>query len=111
MTREEAIERYDRIRYNLLNREDKAAVDVAFDALKEQEERSKGCGYCRGVESIYQHTNTTKISINSFGKARALMVECNLCPPYSDCCARGVPDRSAFIIRYCPECGRRLEEA
>lgn len=37
MTREEAIERYDRIRYNLLNREDKAAVDVAFDALREQE--------------------------------------------------------------------------
>lgn len=36
MTREEAIERYDRIRYNLLNREDKAAVDVAFDALMEQ---------------------------------------------------------------------------
>lgn len=35
MTREEAIERYDRIRYNLLNREDKAAVDVAFDALRE----------------------------------------------------------------------------
>jgi hypothetical protein len=36
VTREEAIERYDRIRYNLLNREDKAAVDVAFDALREQ---------------------------------------------------------------------------
>ena len=33
MTREEALERYDRIRYSLLNAEDKAAVDVAFDAL------------------------------------------------------------------------------
>ncbi len=37
MTREEAIERHERIRYNLLNREDKAAVDVAFEALREQD--------------------------------------------------------------------------
>lgn len=36
MTREEALTRYDRIRYNLLNSEDKAAVDVAFEALREQ---------------------------------------------------------------------------
>lgn len=34
MTREEALERRDRIRYNLLNSDDKAAVDVAFDALQ-----------------------------------------------------------------------------
>jgi hypothetical protein len=33
MTREETIGRYDRIRYNLLNSDDKAEVDVAFDAL------------------------------------------------------------------------------
>lgn len=36
MMREEAIERYDRIRYNLLNHDDKEAVDIAFDALREQ---------------------------------------------------------------------------
>lgn len=36
MTREEAIKRYDRIRYNLLNHDDKEAVDIAFEALREQ---------------------------------------------------------------------------
>jgi hypothetical protein len=36
MTKEEAIERYDRVRYNLLNAQDKEAVDVAFEALMEQ---------------------------------------------------------------------------
>lgn len=35
MTREEALERRDRIRYNLLNSDDKAAVDVAFDVLQD----------------------------------------------------------------------------
>lgn len=34
MTKEKALERYDRIRYSLLNQKDKVAVDVAFDALK-----------------------------------------------------------------------------
>ena len=38
MTKEEAIGRYERIRYNLLNREDKEAVDIAFVALMKQEE-------------------------------------------------------------------------
>lgn len=34
MTREEALSRYDRIRYNLLNHDDKVAVDIAFNALR-----------------------------------------------------------------------------
>ena len=34
MKREEALSRRDRVRYNLLNREDKEAVDIAFDALE-----------------------------------------------------------------------------
>jgi hypothetical protein len=37
VTRKEALTRYDRIRYNLLNSDDKAAVDVAFEALRERE--------------------------------------------------------------------------
>ena len=36
MTHEEAIKRYDRIRYNLLNHDDKEAVDIVFEALREQ---------------------------------------------------------------------------
>lgn len=34
MTREEALDRYDRIRYSLLNHDDKVAVDIAFEALR-----------------------------------------------------------------------------
>ena len=51
MTREEAIKRYDRIRYNLLNHEDKEAVDFAFDALKKYDallaEIKDMCFLCR----------------------------------------------------------------
>lgn len=55
MTREEAIERYDRIRYNLLNREDKAAVDVAFDALREQEGLENSYAQLQaGFDQIYE---------------------------------------------------------
>lgn len=37
MNKEEALTRYDRIRYNLLNSDEKASVDVAFEALRGQE--------------------------------------------------------------------------
>lgn len=46
MTREEAISLYWNIRYDVLNSKKKEALDVAFDALREQEERSKGCEAC-----------------------------------------------------------------
>jgi hypothetical protein len=51
VTREEALNRYDRIRYNLLNSDDKAAVDMAFEALRGQDAlmaEIKGmCHLCR----------------------------------------------------------------
>lgn len=34
MTREEALAREDRVRYNLTHPDDKAAVDMAFEALR-----------------------------------------------------------------------------
>ena len=69
MTPEEALGRYDRIRYNLLNHDDKVAADIAFDALREKVARSKGCPYC---------TCTFVVQ----GK----------------------------LTKFCPACGRRLEE-
>lgn len=114
MTRERAIDALDMAAaWNGCGRatsaEVKEALYMAKAALREQEERSKGCEYCRGKEMLYQYTNATKLYINTFGKARTLVTECIPCPPYSDCSMRGVPSRSAFIIKFCPECGRKLE--
>jgi len=72
--------------------------------------RGGGCEYCSGTFAEYQHTRNTKLYINTFGSARTIETECMPCPPYSTCCLRGVPARSAFIINYCPNCGRRLSE-
>lgn len=83
--------------------------EMAIAALKEQEEREQGCEYCRGEKELYQHTHTMKLHVNTFGAARTLEVECVPCPPYANCCMKEVPARSAFLIRYCPECGRKLD--
>lgn len=87
-----------------------AAVDMAIAALREQEQREQGCEYCRGKEALYQHTNTTRLYINTYGQARTLVVECDPCPPYADCALKNNPARSVFIIKHCPECGRKLGE-
>lgn len=66
------------------------------------------CEYCRGTEAEYQYTHTTKLSINTFGKARTIITENNPCPPYAKCAMKDIPDRSAFPINFCPHCGRDL---
>ena len=68
-----------------------------------------GCEYCSGRRTEYYHTTNTKLYINTFGNAQVLETECNPCPPYSNCSLRGIPVRSAFIINYCPNCGRKLD--
>lgn len=68
----------------------------------------KGCEYCSGEFVEYQHTVNTKLNINTFGKAQTLVTECTPCPPYAKCCLRGIPARSAFIINFCPNCGKDL---
>lgn len=65
---------------------------------------------CGGERKIYQHTNTTKLFMNTFGKAATLVTECVACPPYADCCMKGISANSAFKINFCPECGRPLTE-
>ena len=69
----------------------------------------QGCEYCSGRRTEYYHTTNTKLYINTFGNAQVLETECNPCPPYSNCSLRGIPVRSAFIINYCPNCGRKLD--
>lgn len=70
----------------------------------------KPCGMCGGKTTLYQHTNTTKLFMNTFGKAATLVNECMACPPYADCCMKGISANSAFKIKFCPECGRPLTE-
>ena len=91
------------------------AFDMALNALRpvsreQVAEVWKPCKVCNGKTTLYQHTNTTKLFMNTFGKAATLVTECNACPPYADCCMKGISMNSAFRISYCPECGRPLTD-
>lgn len=95
--------------------QDCEALKVALFALRgptreQVEEVWKPCKVCNGKTTLYQHTNTTKLFMNTFGKTTTLVTECNGCPPYADCCMKGISMNSAFIISYCPECGRPLTD-
>lgn len=68
------------------------------------------CPFCNGKLTLYQSTIYTKLYINTFGEATALVVENNGCPSFALCDMKDIPIRSAFIIKYCPECGRKLSE-
>ena len=83
--------------------------NLALTALRARLERENGCEYCNGTEAEYQHTHNTTISLNTFGKARTLLTECKVCPPYANYAMKDIPARSAFIINFCPECGKKLE--
>ena len=90
-------------------------VDTLLTALRpvsqERVEKVWGsCKVCNGEMTLYQHTNTTKLHMGTFGKATTLVTECNACPPHADCCMKGISANSAFIINYCPECGRPLTD-
>ena len=76
----------------------------------DREAWEKPCSMCGGRTTIYQHTNTTKLFMNTFGNPARLVTECMACPPYADCCMKGISANSAFKIKFCPECGRPLTE-
>lgn len=89
----------------------KAGLSALRPITREQVEKVwKPCKVCNGKTTLYQHTNTTKLFMNTFGKAATLVTECNACPPYADCCMKGISMNSAFRISYCPECGRPLTD-
>lgn len=76
----------------------------------DREAWEKPCDMCGGKTTLYQHTNTTKLFMNTFGEASTLVTECMACPPYADCCMKGISANSAFKIKFCPECGRPLTD-
>lgn len=118
MRREEAFKKYKAWRdlgYGHSTMPSSEVLVMALDALhpitREQVEMVwKPCKVCNGKTTLYQHTNTTKLFMNTFGKATTLVTECNACPPYADCCMKGISANSAFRISYCPECGRPLTD-
>lgn len=67
------------------------------------------CEYCSGEKVLYQYTHYMKLYISSFGKARTIEIECDLCPPHAECCMKSIPARSTFVINYCPNCGDCLD--
>ena len=96
--------------------------DTALDVLKmlckwteeapavDAEPVRHGCEYCSGDSVEYQHTSHAKLYMSNFFDEKILEVESNLCPPYAECCMKGVPVRSVFKINYCPNCGAKLYE-
>ena len=89
----------------------KAGLSALRPITREQVEMVwKPCKVCNGKTTLYQHTNTTKLFMNTFGEAATLVTECMACPPYADCCMNGISANSAFKINFCPNCGRPLTE-
>lgn len=56
------------------------------------------CQYCEGESVKYQENHLSNLYINSFGRAKHLVVEINICPPF----------RAAYPINFCPNCGKDL---
>ena len=115
MTREEAIKILQHLAEIVSSEDYQETFKMAISALRpvsqEQVEKMWGsCKVCNGEMTLYQHTNTTKLYMDTFGKAATLVTECNACPPHADCCMKGISANSAFIINYCPECGRPLTD-
>lgn len=86
-------------------------VDTLLTALRPvSREAWEPCKICNGKTTLYQYTANTKLFMNTFGHAATLVTECMGCPPYAECCMKGISTNSAFKINFCPECGRPLTE-
>jgi len=68
------------------------------------------CKYCKGIEPSYQSSAYHKIHIDSLGSRKVLRVENIGCPKYVDCSQKDMNIGSAFIINFCPNCGRDLRK-
>ena len=67
-------------------------IDIALAALREKQEREKGCMTCWDDEDHEPEAIGT--GLNEFGE---------------ECKHLMYRDESIYIIRFCPMCGRRLE--
>ena len=76
------------------------ACVLAIAALREQEEREKGCEYCTDSKSIYHLSSGVHDSMDEdvYISGNSLVVDIG-------CHSYGSVD-----IKFCPTCGRRLPE-
>lgn len=86
---------------------DNAAADLIDQLLRETEP----CQYCGGKRVEIGHSHSTALFMDTFGKKQTLETECDPCPDYSQCCMKHIPARTAFLIHFCPMCGRKLDDA
>ena len=91
MTKEKAIRHFERyINDDCYTIEHRDACRMAISALREQEERERGCEYCNDCKSICNQDEDIHISGN------ILRIDIG-CYAYS-----------SVKINFCPMCGRRL---
>ena len=100
-----ALEHFARIKYAAENGAAElcqvaAMAEKAILSAAKRGEDSRGCEYCSGKEVLYQETCNTKLIINTTGAAQALYTEVEH--------GNDAKTNSAFIINYCPNCGRKL---
>ena len=83
-----------------LGKEDMCYFDMAISALREQKERSKGCEYCTDSKSMYEIKSKLHDSYNTdvYISETALVVDI------------GCHSFGTAGVKFCPMCGRRLEE-
>lgn len=71
------------------------------------------CHYCDNLkeQKLYQMNQYANVYISNdpvFGPA--LTVKPNICPPFSECSAKGMNINIVLKINNCPDCGKRLAE-
>lgn len=69
------------------------------------------CDYCSN-DKIYQTSNYCDIAIEDSPLGKTLVVK-NIkkgCPPYANCSCKDMNVNAVFLIKYCPECGKKLDD-
>ena len=71
------------------------------------------CDVCNNLtetkEVKYQEGIYGALSLVKFGRKTLLIVDFSKCPAYADCSSKDVPIRMAYEIKYCPNCGAKME--
>ena len=104
MTREEAIIRIEDYAAYLHGKPEptyqiEVALDMAISALREQEERSKGCEFCCYMEYPEKKLHPKeRDGFDFYAGAWKRIADDDFVEDETDC------------IKFCPMCGRRLEE-
>lgn len=85
-------------------------IDTSVTTSSEERENPQPlCNYCGGKRVELGHSHSTTLFMDTIGKKQTLETECDPCPDYSQCGMKHVPARTAFLIHYCPMCGRKLD--